>query len=200
MRSADRIELRLSLEAKRKTSTRDEYFAFRPIRDIRASSFGRDKPHRSKHDHPPAAYVSITPRDPGKYQAELLLRVIKLGLCVSRGLPNWSSFLLCRRAHMIRPLAENGDNRWQVVGATSGYELLLLLLHTANPPRYHSGRVIRFGLRAVSSRLERAIFQICILKIYRENPSRVVEGIELNAVLMFPNAIALACVPAGEPN
>jgi hypothetical protein len=28
MRSADRIELRLSLEAKRKTSTRDEYFAF----------------------------------------------------------------------------------------------------------------------------------------------------------------------------
>jgi hypothetical protein len=28
MRSADRIELRLSLEAKRKTSTRDEYFTF----------------------------------------------------------------------------------------------------------------------------------------------------------------------------
>jgi hypothetical protein len=28
MRSADRIELRLSLGAKRKTSTRDEYFAF----------------------------------------------------------------------------------------------------------------------------------------------------------------------------
>jgi hypothetical protein len=27
MRSADRIERRLSLEAKRKTSTRDEYFA-----------------------------------------------------------------------------------------------------------------------------------------------------------------------------
>jgi len=28
MRSTDRIELRLKLEAKRKTSTRDEYFAF----------------------------------------------------------------------------------------------------------------------------------------------------------------------------
>jgi len=28
MRSADRIDLRLSLEAKRKTFTRDEYFAF----------------------------------------------------------------------------------------------------------------------------------------------------------------------------
>jgi hypothetical protein len=28
MRSADRIKLRLSLEAKPKTSTRDEYFAF----------------------------------------------------------------------------------------------------------------------------------------------------------------------------
>jgi hypothetical protein len=28
IRSAYRIELRLSLEAKRKTSTRDEYFAF----------------------------------------------------------------------------------------------------------------------------------------------------------------------------
>jgi hypothetical protein len=28
MRSADRIELRLSLEAMRKTSTRDEYFTF----------------------------------------------------------------------------------------------------------------------------------------------------------------------------
>jgi hypothetical protein len=28
MRSADPVELRLSLEAKRKTSTRDEYFAF----------------------------------------------------------------------------------------------------------------------------------------------------------------------------
>jgi hypothetical protein len=28
MLSADRIELRLSLEAKRKTSTRDEYFVF----------------------------------------------------------------------------------------------------------------------------------------------------------------------------
>jgi hypothetical protein len=27
-RSADRIELRLSLDAKRKTSTRDEYFEF----------------------------------------------------------------------------------------------------------------------------------------------------------------------------
>jgi hypothetical protein len=28
MRSADRTDLRLSLEAKRKTFTRDEYFAF----------------------------------------------------------------------------------------------------------------------------------------------------------------------------
>jgi hypothetical protein len=35
MRSADRIELRLSLEAKRKTSTRDEYFAFvDPVRTL----------------------------------------------------------------------------------------------------------------------------------------------------------------------
>jgi hypothetical protein len=45
MRSADRIELRLSLEAERKTSTRDEYFAKAKLA-VRQMLVGAGRPRR----------------------------------------------------------------------------------------------------------------------------------------------------------